>query len=137
MSDNLTLSKNERQTVLATAIRIAGADVTAGIVAGTGVEFDLPPNVIVLRCKLVTSVVDGGTSPTFNVGPTADEDGFGANLAVGAVAGVDGAGALLGELLAASTKCYVTEGTGTISNDGTHTLVLEYVQLDRSNEVYG
>lgn len=137
MTDNQVLTKAGRQWVLSTAFRFDGADVPAAAAAGAGVFIELPANHIILRAKLVTVTIDGGTSPTFNVGTTADEDGYGANLAVGAVAGVDGAGALLGELQTAATEIHVTEGTGTISNDGDHILVVEYIALGRTNEVYG
>lgn len=134
---NYTDTVDGRQNVLTTAVRFDGADVPAAIVADTAPFIDLPPNAIVLRSKLVTITADGGTTPTFNVGTAADEDGYHANSAVDAVAGVDGAGALIGEFVAEQSRVYISEGTGTISNDGDHVLVLEYAVVGRSNENYG
>jgi hypothetical protein len=139
MSDNYTVSKTGRQTVLSTAVRFDHSDVPAGITAGSGCFVNVPANHIILRCKVITVAVGtGGTSQTVNVGTAADEDGYGANLAVSAVAGVDGAGALLGELQTAAAEIHVTDGTGTAATAGAdYILALEYVVLDRANETYG
>ncbi len=136
-SDNYNLSKAGRQNVLSTAVRFAGTDVDAAPTAGSGVEIEMPPGVVVLRCKLIVITIDGGTAPTFNVGTVADEDAYGANLAISVVAGVDGAGALVGEYIAEATNIYVSKGTGTFDDASDCILALELIVDGRANEVYG
>jgi len=137
-TENYNLTKAGRQNVLATAVRFSGADVTAGAVAGTGVEIEMPPNVIILRTQITVITVETGVAATFNVGTVADDDGYGTNIAATVVGGiVDTGNALNGEFIAEATNIYVTQGTGAFVGDGDFVLVLEYVAVGRSNEVFG
>ena len=119
-------------------MRFAGSDVTAGAVAGTGVEIEMPPNVIVLRASLTIITAEGGTATTFNVGTVADEDGYVANGDAQTVGTVTGAGALVGDFVSAATNIYVSQGTGTgFDGAADAVLSLEYVTVGRSTEVFG
>lgn len=139
MSDNYALTKAGRQSVLRAVVRFDGDDVTAAPVAGTGVEIEMPPNVIVLSTDIVTITADGEAGGTFDVGTVADEDGYGSELVVGATgtAAKTAAGALIGTFVAEATNIYVSEGAVTTDNVGDHVLIIEYVQVGRSTEVYG
>ena len=140
MTDNTyELSRANRQTVLTTCVRFDHSDLPASAVAGAGVFVDMPPGHIVLRCTIVVIAVGtGGTSQTIDVGTVADDDGYGADLVVTAVAGVLGSGALLREYQAAAVEIHASDGTGTAATAAAeYLMIIEYVQVDRSNEVFG
>jgi len=134
-TENFELSKAQRQNVLATAVRFAGSDVGADF-AATSVKFEVPPNAVLLRGNLLVLTADGGTSPTYNVGTSADEDAYGQNLDIdGTPASVPLTG--IPAKLAEGTTLAVSHGTGTIAGDGDFLLVLEYAVEGRGNEVFG
>jgi hypothetical protein len=132
-TENYELSKDNRQTVLSTAVRFAGSDVGATF-ALTSVKLTIPANAIYLRGYLHVLSGDGGTAPTYSVGIEGSLSKYGANLDIDGTPAFVALTGVPGKITAAETVA-VTDGTGTISGDGDFVLQIEYIVEGRSNEV--
>lgn len=134
LTENFKLSQALRQSVLSTAIRIAGADVGVDFDVSEA-KFELPPNIVLLRGNLIVLTPDGGTTPTLSLGIEGTLGAYGANLAAGVAAAVPLTGMPV-KIVEAST-IVITAGTGTIAGDGDYLLALEYIVEGRWTETYG
>ena len=136
MSEELNLSKTGRQYPLNGLVRIKGADLQAGTV-----RVPIPANTLLLSGRIHVITGDGGTAPTVNVGiDNSAETDPDEHLANGAIVTAGSSVALnlaLSALYTVATDLTVAYGTGTPNHASDLLFQFEYLQLERSNEVFG
>lgn len=133
-SDNVLLSRDNRQWVLTTAVRFSGSDFNTATDSTNYARIITRPKTLLLRGGLY--VITAETAEvTAQVGTAADPNKYGDTLAIGTTG--DKAVALaLPEYLVESTTIYVTYSSAGANETGDYILRLEYLVEGRANEAY-
>lgn len=150
-SSQILRSRNNRQWMLSTALRFSGSDFNDVADSTNEVRFDVRPGTLFIRGTLYIITADSTGEGTVSIGVAGDLDKLDTNidifsagavpiLAYSATAGGDpfeykGTSTLW---YPDYTTMYMTyDNIGAMTRDGEYLLQLEYIVLDRSNEVYG
>lgn len=129
----MSLNKDGRQALAVAVVEFSLADFDGGVLDVA----ELPGNAIVTGGFIsVTTAFNAATTATVKLGDATDDDRYGAGLDVSAVGKVDlvptgHVNTRLGDLTLTYTE------TGTAATEGSAVLVLEYVEVGKSEWTQG